>query len=114
LASYVIDYFELPSSDSALSRAFFGNAFGWKTVTFGDTYDEIRDAGALAGVNGDTTDRSAHPVMGIRTSDIVTAAKAVVAAGGTITRKTYDYPGGKRFFFREPGGAELVVYQPGE
>ena len=114
MASYLIDYFELPSSDSAKSRAFFSQAFGWKTLTYGDTYDEIREAGALAGVNGDAADRSTAPLMGVRTADIVTAEKAVLAAGGTITRQTYDYPGGKRFFFREPGGAELMVYQPSE
>jgi hypothetical protein len=22
----------------------------------------------------------------------------------------HDYPGGRRFFFREPGGAEFLVY----
>ena len=50
----------------------------------------------------------------IRTTDIAQAERDVVAAGGTVTRPTYDYPGGKRFFFREPGGAELSVYQPAE
>ncbi len=34
----------------------------------------------------------------------------MVAAGGVITRPAYDFPGGRRFFFREPGGAELAVY----
>ena len=50
----------------------------------------------------------------IRTDDLVAAEKAVVAAGGTITRKPYDFPGGRRFFFREPGGAELAVYVTSE
>ena len=112
MTTYVIDYFEIPTSDTARSRAFFGAAFGWKTMSYGDTYDEIRDAGVLAGVNGDAGDRSAQPLLGIRTSDIASAEKAVVEAGGAITRKTYEYPGGRRFLFREPGGAELLVYQP--
>ena len=33
-----------------------------------------------------------------------------LAAGGTITRPQYDFPGGRRFHFREPGGNELAVY----
>jgi len=50
----------------------------------------------------------------IRTDDIEKAVKAVTAAGGVITRKPYDFPGGKRFFFREPGGSELAVYMSTE
>jgi predicted enzyme related to lactoylglutathione lyase len=114
MTNYVIDYFELPSSDPRKSRDFFSKAFNWKMLSYGDTYHEIREAGALAGVNGDGEDRSAAPLMGIRTDDITAAEKAIVSAGGAITRPTYDYPGGKRFFFRKPGGAELLVYQPNE
>ena len=54
----------------------------------------------------------AAPVIGIRTTDIAKAERDVVAAGGVLTRSPYDYPGGRRFFFREPGGAELMVYSP--
>jgi predicted enzyme related to lactoylglutathione lyase len=114
VTDYVIDYFEVPSSDSGASRAFFAKAFGWATLSYGDTYDEIREAGVLAGINGDAADRSGAPLMGIRTSDIAAAERAVLAAGGSISRQTYAFPGGKRFYFREPGGAELMVYQPAE
>jgi predicted enzyme related to lactoylglutathione lyase len=34
----------------------------------------------------------------------------VQAAGGVITRPPFDYPGGRRFHFREPGGTELAVH----
>lgn len=110
----VIDYFELPSRDAVVSRDFFGKAFGWSFVDYGGTYAEIRDAGVLFGVNADSADHSAAPVMGIRTDDIAAAEAAVVGAGGSLTRATYNYPGGRRFFFREPGGAEMMVYQPTE
>jgi predicted enzyme related to lactoylglutathione lyase len=112
MTSYVIDYFELPSDAPGKSRDFFAKAFQWETLSYGDAYHEIRNAGTLAGINGDGKDHGSAPLMGIRTDDIAAAEKAIVAAGGTITRKTYNYPGGMRFFFREPGGAELLVYQP--
>jgi predicted enzyme related to lactoylglutathione lyase len=114
MASYVIDYFELPVSDAPRSSAFFNKAFGWSAQSFGDGYIEVRDAGVLGGLNGDAGDRPPTPVVGIRTDDIEAAQQAVVAAGGTITRAVYNYPGGRRFLFREPGGAELLVYQPSE
>ena len=46
----------------------------------------------------------------IRTDDLDDAERRVTAAGGTITRPQYDFPGGRRFHFREPGGSELAVY----
>jgi hypothetical protein len=114
MQNYVIDYFELPSPDNKKSRAFFGKAFGWTFVSFGETYDEIHDAQLLGGINGDKSDHAAALFVGIRTTDIEKAEKDVVAAGGVISRKPYDFPGGRRFFFREPGGSELMVYMTKE
>lgn len=114
MAKYVIDYFEVPVTAAAKSSAFFRKAFGFGSQAFGDSYIEVRDGGVLGGLNGDPADKSASPVIGIRTDDIAAAGKAIVAAGGTITREAYPFPGGKRMFFREPGGAELLVYQPEE
>jgi predicted enzyme related to lactoylglutathione lyase len=112
VASYVIDYFEIPVPSATKSSAFFSTAFGFGSQAYGDDYVEVRDAGVLGGLNGDAADKSAALLIGIRTDDIAAAEKAIVTAGGTITKATYDYPCGKRLFFREPGGTELVVYQP--
>ena len=108
--AYVLDYLELPSTDALKSRAFFAAAFGWSFVDYGGTYAEIRGAGMTFGVNGDSGDRSVGTIPVIRAADLDAAYTAVVAAGGVITREPYDFPGGRRFFFREPGGAELAVY----
>jgi predicted enzyme related to lactoylglutathione lyase len=114
MARYEIDYFEIPAADAGRTSAFFTQAFGFGSLSYGPDYIEIREAGVLGGVNGDANDRPAAPVVGIRTDDIAAAGEAIVAAGGTVTKPAYDYPGGKRLFFREPGGAELMVYQPNE
>jgi predicted enzyme related to lactoylglutathione lyase len=114
MAKYEIDYFELPTPDAGKSSAFFTRAFGFGSQAYGEGYIEVRDAGVLGGLNGDAADRPSAPVIGIRTNDIAAAEQAIVAAGGAITKPTYAYPGGKRLFFREPGGAELMVYQPEE
>ena len=114
MAKYEIDYFEIPVASASATSAFFGRAFGFGALAYGDEYVEVRDAGVLGGLNGDTADKPAAPLVGIRTDDIEAAAAAIVAAGGTITKPAYEYPGGKRLFFREPGGVELLVYQPGD
>jgi predicted enzyme related to lactoylglutathione lyase len=110
MADYVLDYLELPSADNAKSRTFFRKAFGWTHVDYGGSYAEIRGAGLLFGVNSDGDDKGAAPMPVIRATDLDAAEKAVIAAGGAITRPQYDFPGGRRFFFREPGGSELAVY----
>lgn len=114
MAKYEIDYFEIPAADASKSNAFFSKAFGFGSLAYGPDYIEVRDAGVLGGINADPGDRSTAPMIGIRTDDIVAAEKAIVAAGGTITKPAYNFPGGKRMFFREPGGVELLVYQPSE
>jgi len=111
---FTLDYMELPSTDATKSRTFFADAFGWTYADYGGTYAEIRGAGLLFGVNADRDDRSAAPMAVIRTNDIDKAVEGVVAAGGVITREPYDFPGGRRFFFREPGGSELAVYMSSE
>mgnify|MGYP002404295479 CR=1 FL=1 len=114
MTSFVIDYFELPTTDTARSSAFFRAAFGWGEKAYGPEYSEILDAGVLGGLNASPEGRSATPVVGIRTDDIEAAQAAVERAGGTISIAPHDYPGGRRFFFREPGGAELLVYSVSE
>jgi uncharacterized protein len=108
--SYIIDYFEIPTAAMDKSSAFFRDAFGWGNKSYGPGYSEILDAGVLGGINGSTEGRSDTPVLGIRTDDIAGAQAAVEKAGGKISIAAHDYPGGRRFFFREPGGAEFLVY----
>ncbi|WP_226435530.1 MULTISPECIES: VOC family protein [Rhodococcus] len=50
--------------------------------------------------------------MTIRTDDLDKARRDIEAAGGVITVETFEFPGGRRFHFREPGGCELAVWQP--
>lgn len=114
MASFKVDYFEIPVATTGKSSAFFEEAFGWTHADFGPNYVELREAGMLGGVNSDAADRSIAPLIGIRTDDIAAAERAIIASGGAISRAVYEYPGGKRLFFREPGGTEMLVYQPND
>jgi hypothetical protein len=42
--------------------------------------------------------------------DLEAIARAVQTAGGRITQPTFDFPGGRRFHFRDPAGHELAVW----
>ena len=107
--SYTLDYLELPSADGQASRRFFETAFGWSFTGYGPDYNAIDDAGLDAGIDSGFN-RIAAPMPVIRTDDLARAERDVVKAAGVIVRPAYDFPGGRRFHFREPGGVELAVY----
>lgn len=104
-----IDYIEFPSTDRAATSGFFKAAFGWGIVSYGPIYDGLTDAGIDGGVD-QGEGRVAATMAVIRTEDLDGAERRVIAAGGVITRAQFDFPGGRRFHFREPGGNEMAVY----
>lgn len=108
--NYQIDYLEFPSSDGLRTRRFFAEAFGWSFIDYGPSYHAIEAAGIEAGIQGDAAERTATPLAVIRAPDLEAALRAVELAGGVVTRAPFDFPGGRRFHFREPGGNELAVW----
>ena len=105
---YALDYLELPSSDGPADRKFFAEAFAWGQTGYGPDYTAIH-AGLEVGVDSSDT-RIAAPMPVIRAENLDDAEKDIAAAGGTITVPQYDFPGGRRFHFRSPGGVEFAVY----
>jgi predicted enzyme related to lactoylglutathione lyase len=104
-----IDYIEFPSNNRAGTSGFFRAAFGWGITSYGPDYDGLEGAGIDGGV--DQTDNRVTATMAVtRTQDLDDAERRVVKAGGVITRPQFDFPGGRRFHFQEPGGNELAVY----
>lgn len=104
-----IDYIEFPSSNRASTSGFFEKAFGWSMLSYGPDYDALQGAGIDGGID-QAPEKVAATLAVVRTDDLDDAEQRVVAAGGVITRAQFDYPGGRRFHFREPGGNELAVY----
>lgn len=104
-----IDYLEFPSSDRAATSGFFRAAFGWGITSYGSDYDGLMDAGIDGGVD-QAEGRVAATMAIIRTDNLDDAERRVRLAGGVITREQFDFPGGRRFHFREPGGNEMAVW----
>lgn len=107
--SYKIDYIEFPSADGPSTRRFMADAFGWSFTGYGPDYNAIDNAGIDGGIDS-SGNRPKAPLAVIRTEDLELAEREVVAAGGVITLPAFDFPGGRRFHFREPGGVELAVW----
>ena len=112
MAKDKIAYLELPATDVAALKVFYGQLFGWTFQDYGDDYAAIEGAGLDGGFNGDLRAKPAAPLAIIETADIGSTLKRVQDAGGTITMPTFAYPGGQRFHFLDPSGNELAVFQP--
>lgn len=104
-----INYLELSSTDIGASKAFFSAAFGWGFTDYGPSYAAFEGAGLDGGV--EQAQGTPKPPLAVLFADDLDAAEASVrAAGGEITVQQFDFPGGRRFHFREPGGNELAVW----
>ena len=106
-----LNYVELPVRDVAAARAFYEAAFGWALTDFGATYACTLTGDTDIGLQGDAAEATVAPLAVIQVDDLEAALAAVTAAGGTVVRPIFSFPGGRRFQFADPGGNELAVMQ---
>lgn len=119
-----IDYIELPTTDVAKTKQFYGNAFGWSFVDYGPAYVAFTGAFVDGGfelgapvsprLSGDDAKEKKRATSGalvvLYASDLERALDSVVRAGGEIFLGIYSFPGGRRFHFIDPSGNELAVW----
>jgi predicted enzyme related to lactoylglutathione lyase len=105
-----LDYIEFPAGDVTSVKGFYGSAFGWKFQDYGPDYaafSEGLDGGfdADPGVDGIT-----KPLPVLFAHDLEALLAKVEAAGGTVVKPIFAFPGGRRFHFKDPAGNELAVW----
>jgi predicted enzyme related to lactoylglutathione lyase len=105
-----IDYIEFPVPDVGTAKRFYGDVFGWKFTDYGPDYTSFEDGRLSGGFRGGETPAAGGPLIVIYAVDLEAVARAVQGAGGRITQPTFDFPGGRRFHFRDPSGHELAVW----
>lgn len=104
-----INYVELPAGRLPDTKAFYEAAFGWTLTDFGPTYAATMTGDVDLGLQGDASEASAAPLPVIEVEDLEASLAAVEAAGATILRPIFAFPGGRRFHFRDPSGNELAA-----
>lgn len=107
------NFIELPAKDIAASKAFYSQAFGWDLTAFGPSYACTMTGDVDIGLQGDAAEAPRAPLPVIEVEDLESALQSVTAAGATIVRPIFSFPGGRRFQFLDPHGNELAVMQAG-
>jgi predicted enzyme related to lactoylglutathione lyase len=108
---HVIDYVEFTVRDLAAAKRFYAAAFGWRFTDYGPVYAAIQGADhEVGGLHQTDEARTRGPLVILYSDDLDESVKAVKAAGGTILKEPYAFPGGRRFHFADPSGNELAVW----
>ncbi len=102
-----IDYVELAGGDLPRTKAFYAAAFGWSFTDYGPEYAAMTNAGLDGGFSAT---EQGPPLVILKTDDLETAFERVQASGAEITQPIFEFPGGRRFHFRDPAGNVLAVW----
>ena len=104
-----IDYVEFAAQDLGAVKTFYGQAFGWEFQDWGPDYVSFSGAGVDGGFRGGETPVAGGALVILYADDLEASEAKVVAAGGEITEH-HEFPGGRRFHFRDPAGNVLGVW----
>ena len=115
----VLDYIELAVDDLERAKTFYADALGWSFNDYGPGYAGIRnprsEGDELGGLSAEAVATRGEGVLALlRTDDADAALARVLAAGATIHTQPYEFPGGRRFLFRDPFGNVLGIYETAE
>ena len=107
-----INYIEFPMTDPEAVIMFYETVFGWTFKRWGDGYISFDGAGIEGGFNGQDELPSSRPgtLVILYSEELEKKREQIKAAGGSIVREIYPFPGGRRFHFTDPSGNELAVW----
>jgi hypothetical protein len=107
-----INYIEFSVTDMARSKEFYAAAFGWKFNDYGPDYAGIQkqQGGEVGGLRLQSEVAAGGPLVILYSSDLEATLNLVREAGGQIVVEPFEFPGGRRFQFKDPSGNELAVW----
>jgi uncharacterized protein len=105
-----VDYIEFGATDLGRTKEFYVKVFGWRFQDYGPDYTSFQDGRLSGGFTNDAPVRPANPLVVIYALELDAIEANIKQAGGKIVRKTYAFPGGRRFHFTDPSGNELAVW----
>ncbi|MEZ5893544.1 MAG: VOC family protein [Parvularculaceae bacterium] len=107
--NYHIDYVEFAAEDLSAIKTFYSAAFGWEFQDWGPDYASFSGAGLDGGIRGGEKPVAGSTLVILYADDLEASEKRVVDAGGVVTER-HEFPGGRRFHFRDPAGNVFAVW----
>jgi hypothetical protein len=105
-----LDYIELPALDVSATKRFYGDVFGWSFTDYGPDYVAFQSPdGREGGFNAERKAAEGGPLVVLYANDLNVMEAKVRAAGAEIIAR-HEFPGGRRFHFRDPNGNEIAVW----
>lgn len=105
-----IDYIELPVTDMAAAKAFYGGLFGWEMTDYGPDYASFHDGRLDGGFRLEESVPTGGPLVVLYAADLEALEARVREKGGRIVQEIFSFPGGRRFHFLDPSGNELAIW----
>ena len=106
-----IDYIEIPVTDPAKARDFFVELYGWSTEDWGPDYVSFNDGRLDGGFRrSDEPAPSTGVLVVFYSTDLERDRDRVVELGASISQDIFEFPGGRRFHFIDPGGSEFAIW----
>jgi predicted enzyme related to lactoylglutathione lyase len=107
-----INYIEFPMVKNAETKKFYTQVFGWEFSDWGPNYISFSGANIDGGFNGegDAKVSSSGVLVVLYANDLDQKCDDVKKAGGEIVKPIFEFPGGKRFHFKDPNGNQLAVW----
>ena len=108
-----INYLELPANDLPMVKKFFRQVFGWQFTDYGDHYTAFTDGkidGGFYQANLTSQTKNGATLIVFYSKNLPATQTKITNANGTITKPTFNFPGGKRFHFQDPTGNEYAVW----
>ncbi len=108
-----INYVEFPSKDIEKTKIFFATVFGWSFVDYGPEYSAFANEGIDGGFfksDLSVSTEAGSALIVFFSKDIEQTLSKIEAAGGSILKPMFAFPGGRRFHFGDPNGNEYAVW----
>ncbi len=105
-----MDYIEFGTTDIEATRKFYSEVFGWAFTDYGPDYTSFKDGRMAGGFASAPTVTAGSPLVVLYAIDLTEIEAAIRENGGQVVRETFEFPGGRRFHFTDPGGNELAVW----
>jgi uncharacterized protein len=105
-----IDYIELPATDIAATKQFYGDVLGWKFEDYGPDYTSFFDGRLAGGFTKSAAVAEGGVLVVLYAADLEAILDKVKSAGGRIVQEIFSFPGGRRFHFLDPNGNQLAIW----